>query len=90
MQLLASVLPPAEMGTAQFSSAMSLIKNCTVVICNGNVVGMHPTEEEASKQSHEIALEWKRQTDCGAEVPVPKLSVLDFNSWMELQAMLGF
>lgn len=81
------------MGTAQLNSLMSLIKNCTVVLHNGNVVGMHQTEEEACKQSYEIALEWRQQTDCGtdcgAEVPMPRLAVLDFNSWMKLSVM-GF
>lgn len=64
---------------------MSLIKNCTVVISNGNVVGMHPTEEAANQQAFQLAQEWKLQSDCGAEVPAPRLAILDFNSWMQLQ-----
>jgi hypothetical protein len=48
---------------------MSLIKNCIVVINNGHVIGMHPNQEDAEQQAYELALEWRRQADCGAEVP---------------------
>ncbi len=64
---------------------MSMIKNCFIATSNGNVVGMHPTQEAASQQVLEIAEEWQRHADCGSEVPAPKLAVLSFNSWMQLQ-----
>jgi hypothetical protein len=69
---------------------MSLIKNCTVVICNGNVAGMHPTREAADQQAYELAQEWKLQSDCGAEASSPKIAVLSFNSWMQLQDVAVF
>ena len=69
---------------------MSMIKNCFVVVSNGNVVGMHSTEEAAAQQSLELALEWRHHADCGSEVPAPKLAVLSFNSWMQLQQELAF
>jgi|DEB3_MinimDraft_2_1074329.scaffolds.fasta_scaffold03591_5 hypothetical protein len=69
---------------------MSLIKNCTVVTKNGHVVGMHPTQEDAEQQAYELALEWRLHSDCGAEVRAPKLAVLDFNSWMQLQEEFVF
>ena len=71
-------------------NTMSLIKNCIVVINNGHVVGMHPNQEDAEQQAYELALEWRRQADCGAEVPAPRLAVLDFNSWMQLQEEFVF
>ena len=64
---------------------MSMIKHCTVVLSNGNVVGMHPTEQAAQQQALELAQEWKHHSDCGSEVPAPKLAVLSFNAWMQLQ-----
>jgi hypothetical protein len=88
VQTLSQLLPQSCGITPH--NTMSLIKNCIVVLCNGNVVGMHLSMEAAEQQSHELAFDWKRQVDCGAEVPVPKLAVLDFNSWMELQAELVF
>jgi hypothetical protein len=69
---------------------MSLIKNCTVVVCNGEVIGIHSTKDAANQQAYELAQEWKLQSDCGAEVPAPRLAVLDFNSWMQLQTDLVF
>lgn len=69
---------------------MSMIKNCFVVVSNGNVVGMHKTEADAEIQAMELAYEWRRQSDCGSEVPAPKLAVLSFNDWMQLQAELAF
>jgi hypothetical protein len=71
-------------------NTMSLIKNCVVVTSNGHVVGMHPNQEDAEQQAYELALEWRRQADCGAEVPAPRLAVLDFNSWMQLQEEFVF
>ncbi len=71
-------------------NTMSFIKNCTVVIKNGHVVGMHSTQEDAEQQAYELSLEWKRHADCGAEVPAPRLAVLDFNSWMQLQEEFFF
>ena len=64
---------------------MSMIKNCTVVLSNGNVVGMHANETDAEMQAMELAYEWRRQSDCGSEVPAPRLAVLSFNDWMQLQ-----
>jgi hypothetical protein len=46
---------------------------------------MHANEADAEMQAMELAYEWRRQSDCGSEVPVPKLAVLSFNSWMQLQ-----
>ena len=77
-----SVLPPTEGGSHY---TMSMIKNCTVVLSNGNVVGMHPTEQAAEQQALELAQEWRHHADCGSETPAPKLAVLSFNSWMQLQ-----
>jgi hypothetical protein len=71
-------------------NTMSLIKNCTVVICNGHLIGMHPTEDAAEQQAYELAQEWKRHADCGAEVSAPRLAVLDFTSWMQLQEEFVF
>ena len=51
---------------------------------------MHPNQEDAEQQAYELALEWRRQADCGAEVPAPRLAVLDFNSWMQLQEEFVF
>ena len=51
---------------------------------------MHSTEEAAAQQSLELALEWRHHADCGSEVPAPKLAVLSFNSWMQLQQELAF
>ena len=64
---------------------MSLIKNCTVVTKNGHLIGMHLTKEDAEQQAYELAQEWKRHADCGAELPAPRLAVLDYTSWMQLQ-----
>lgn len=69
---------------------MSMIKNCFVVMSNGNVVGMHPTQEAASQQALQLAEEWQLHADCGSEVPSPKLAVLSFNSWMQLQEQFAF
>lgn len=69
---------------------MSLIKNCTVVICNGEIVGLHSNKDGAEQQAYEIAQEWRLHSDCGSEVRAPKLAVLDFNSWMQLQSELVF
>jgi hypothetical protein len=66
---------------------MSMIKNCTVVVSNGNVVGMHPTEELANAQALQLAEEWQAHADCGSEVPAPMIAVLSFNSWMQLKDM---
>ena len=82
-----SELLPTEGG---LHHTMSMIKHCTVVLSNGNVVGMHANESDAHEQARELAYEWRRQSDCGSEVPAPRLAVLSFNDWMELQEEFAF
>jgi len=78
------------MGTTHSTSTHMLLENCTVVLCNGDVVGMHPTEELADEQALKLAEEWQLHADCGSEVPAPKLAVLSFNSWMQLKDEFRF
>lgn len=60
------------------------------MLVNGDVDSMHPTEESAAARAHEIACEWKRESDLGSDARAPKLAVLSFNSWMQLQNELVF
>jgi len=87
VQSPAQLLPPTEGG---LHHTMSLIKTCIVVLCNGNLVGMHPDEEAASNQAREIADRWKLEADCGCTERAPKIAVLSFNSWMQLSKELAF
>jgi hypothetical protein len=64
---------------------MSAIKNSYIVLSNGYIVGYHKTEDEAHSQSLQLAEEWREQSDLGAEVPAPRLAVLDFNSYWQLK-----
>ena len=82
---------------------MSMIKNCTVVVSNGTVVGIHSTEQSAQQQALDLMHEWvlhaaqldfmynlPELSDAGSEVPVPKLEVLSFNEWMQQESTLVF
>ena len=69
---------------------MSMIKNCFVVVSNGNVVGMHSTQEAASQQVLQLAEEWQLHADCGSEVPKPVLVAMPFNEWMQHESIVVF
>jgi len=69
---------------------MQPLETTMVVLCNGNVVGMHPNQDAADKQAYEIASRWRREVLCGSEVSSPKIAVLSFASWMELLAAFAF
>ena len=87
MQTLVQLLPSTEGGLRY---TMSMIKNCTVVLSNGNVVGMHQTEEEAKEHAMELTEEWQRHADCGSETHRPKIVVLPFNDWMQHESVVVF
>jgi len=80
VQSPAQLLPPTEGGSHY---TMSMIKNCTVVLSNGNVVGMYQTEEEAKEHAMELTEEWQRHADCGSETPRPTIVVMSLKDWME-------
>lgn len=69
---------------------MSAIKNCYIVLSNGFIVGYYKTEADGQAQALQLAEEWKEQSDLGAEVPAPKLSVLAFNTYWQLMGELPF
>ena len=89
MQLLTSAIATIQWHLST-PHDMSAIKNSYIVLSNGYIVGYHKTEDEAQSQSLQLAEEWKEQSDLGAEVPAPRLAVLDFNSYWQLMGELPF
>lgn len=69
---------------------MSAIKNSWLAIVNGEVDSVYLTQQEAEKRTYEIAWEWKRESDLGSDARPPRLAVLSFTSWMQLQRELAF
>jgi hypothetical protein len=60
------------------------LDNTMVVLENGQVVGMHPTKDAADQQVQELIREWQRYSNNGSESRAPKLAVLSFDGWMQL------
>jgi hypothetical protein len=90
-----SVLPSAEIGTAQqenpvatesgLTQFMSLIKNAYVCVVNGEPE-LFETQQQAEDHAMELSFAWY---DAQLNVPAPRLAVMSVTNWLQLKSQLA-
>lgn len=64
---------------------MSLIKNATVLVWSGLIDSYHADTESANQRAAFIVRQWQKRSDCGSELPRPRLEVMSAAQYIKKQ-----